>query len=90
MLHGTGPRRLDIAGERQRACPKVQGRDRGRRLGNQVNHVAYPAEVLIEDLIGMGKVHVRLFGAANAQDVASRYQWIGIDRGVLAGGAKEP
>jgi hypothetical protein len=38
----------------------------------------------------MGEVHVRLFGAANAQDVASRYQWIGIDRGVLAGGAKEP
>ena len=56
----------------------------------KVHQVADPAQVLVEDLLGVGQVDVGLLGAADAEDVAALGEGIRLDGGVLAGGPQEP
>jgi hypothetical protein len=54
------------------------------RLCGQIHNMADPAKIFVEDLRGVGHVHVGLFSATDAEDVTAFNERIGINSGVLS------
>ncbi|BCW45965.1 hypothetical protein StoSoilB5_31490 [Arthrobacter sp. StoSoilB5] len=66
--------------------------EHGQRLGwlcNQIHHMTDSPKILVEDLRRVGQIHVGLFSATDAEDIAAFNERIGVNSGVLSCGPKE-
>src|SRR4029453_2294795 len=80
---------LDVTGQCQGTGAEMEHGEWLTGLCGQIHHMTDPAKIFVEDLRGVGHVHVGLFSATDAEDVTAFNERIGINSGVLPCGPQE-